>query len=59
MVPKDSVKIDGSSRRVRAFEGGAISGRARYYSLAWLQQNAEAVALSGAGSRYRRPRFRR
>ena len=36
VVPKDSVQIDGPNRRVRAFEGGAISGRARYYSLAWL-----------------------
>ena len=31
VVPKDPVQSDGQNRRIRAFEGGAISGRAKYY----------------------------
>ena len=45
VVASESVQVDGPMRRVRAFEGGALTGRAKYYSWAWLQQNAEAVAL--------------
>ena len=46
VVPfSDPVQIDGSKRRIRAFGGGLLSGRAKYFDLAWLQQHAEAVAL--------------
>ena len=60
VVPNDSLQVEGSNRRIRAYEGGVISGRAKHYSWAWLLQNAESVALGslvlgdqeGAGARF-------
>ena len=46
VVPfSDPVQIDGARRRIRAYGGGSLSGRAKHFDLAWLQQHAEAAAL--------------
>ena len=57
VVPKAGPVQMGDTRRVCARSDGKFTGRAKYYSLRWMQANADAVALGsltladGAGSR--------
>ena len=58
VVPgSNPVRVASGGRQVRAFDGGVFGGRPKYYGMAWLVANADAVALSsltladGAGSR--------
>ena len=58
VVPgSNPVRVASGGRQVRAFDGGVFGGRPKYYGMAWLVANADAVALGsltladGAGSR--------